>query len=313
MKTSEKIYQLLSQTDDFVSGEYLADQLSISRTSVWKSIKSLENQGIQIDSLKHKGYRMVQGDILLPKTISQGLGMPVTYIPHSQSTQLDAKQGIEAHNSAPRLYLAPSQEAAKGRLDRQFFSASTGGIYMSMYLKPNVPYTDMPPYTMMVASSIVKAISRLTGIDTEIKWVNDIYLGNHKVAGILTEAITSVETGLITDVIIGVGLNFFVTDFPEAIAQKAGSLFTEKPTITRNDLIIDIWKLFLSIPVKDHVKVYKEKSLVLNKQVTFIENSQEKRAIAIDLTDQGHLIVQFENGDLQTLRSGEISLSSWEN
>ncbi len=77
-----------------------------------------------------------------------------------------------------------------------------------MYLKPNVPYTDMPPYTMMVASSIVKAISRLTGIDTEIKWVNDIYLGNHKVAGILTEAITSVETGLITDVIIGVGLNF---------------------------------------------------------------------------------------------------------
>lgn len=94
---------------------------------------------------------------------------------------------------------------------------------------------------------------------------------------------------------------------------KRQVLFTEKPTITRNDLIIDIWKLFLSIPVKDHVKVYKEKSLVLNKQVTFIENSQEKRAIAIDLTDQGHLIVQFENGDLQTLRSGEISLSSWEN
>lgn len=313
MKTSEIIYQLLAQTDDFISGEYLAEQLNLSRTSVWKSIKSLENQGLQIESLKHKGYRMLQGDILLPKIISQDLGIPVSYNPKSQSTQLDAKQGLEAHKSAPRLYLASSQEAAKGRLNRQFFAASNGGIYMSMHLKPNVPYTDMPPYTMMVASSIVKAISRLTDIDTEIKWVNDIYLGNHKIAGILTEAITSVETGLITDVIIGVGLNFFVTDFPEAIAKKAGSLFTEKPTITRNDLIIDIWKLFLSIPVKDHVKVYKEKSLVLNKQVTFVENSQEKHATAIDLTDQGHLIVQFDNGDLQTLRSGEISLSSWEN
>ncbi|MGT2935536.1 bifunctional biotin--[acetyl-CoA-carboxylase] ligase/biotin operon repressor BirA [Streptococcus castoreus] len=313
MKTSDKIYQLLTQTTDFVSGEYLAEQLNLSRTSVWKSIKSLENQGVQIKSLKHKGYRIVQGDILLPNIISQELDIPVSYNTQSQSTQLDAKQGIDSQNSAPRLYLAPNQYAAKGRLNRSFFAANHGGIYMSLHLKPNTPYTDMPPYTMMVASSIVKAISRLTGIDTNIKWVNDIYLGKHKIAGILTEAITSVETGLITDVIIGVGLNFFVTDFPDDIAMKAGSLFISTPTITRNDLIIDIWKLFLSISIKDHIKIYKEKSLVLNKQVTFLENNHKKQATAIDLTDQGHLIVQLENNDLQTLRSGEISLSSWEN
>ncbi|MCK1228825.1 bifunctional biotin--[acetyl-CoA-carboxylase] synthetase/biotin operon repressor, partial [Streptococcus uberis] len=76
-------------------------------------------------------------------------------------------------------------------------------------------YSDLEPFTMMAASSITKAISRLTGIDTQIKWVNDIYLGQKKIAGIITEAITSVETGLITDVIIGIGLNFFIKDFPD--------------------------------------------------------------------------------------------------
>lgn len=311
MKTSEKIYQLLACSDDYVSGEYLAEQLKLSRTSVWKSIKSLESQGLHIESLKHKGYRLIQGDILLPELISQELNIPLSYHEKSQSTQLDAKQGIELKHTAPRLYLAPSQYAAKGRLNRQFFASPHGGIYMSLHLKPNVPYADMPPYTMMVASSIVKAISRLTGIDTQIKWVNDIYLDHKKIAGILTEAITSVETGVITDVIIGVGLNFFVTEFPENLKERAGSLFSSKPSITRNALIIDIWKLFTTIPIKDHIKVYKEKSLVLQKQVSFQENDRQKTATAIDLTDEGHLIVQLDNGQLQVLRSGEISLSSW--
>lgn len=183
---------------------------------------------------------------------------------------------------------------------------------MSLHLKPNVPFEEIKPYTLMVASSIVKAISRLTGIETDIKWVNDIYYNGKKIAGILTEAISSVETGLITDVIIGVGINFYITDFPKAISQKAGSLFSSQPTITRNELITEIWKLFLTIPEKDLVKVYKEKSLVLNKQVTFSENDIEFSGLAIDITNQGHLLVKLDNGQEKLLRSGEISLSSWE-
>jgi BirA family biotin operon repressor/biotin-[acetyl-CoA-carboxylase] ligase len=210
------------------------------------------------------------------------------------------------------LYLAPSQEKAKGRFGRQFFASKQGGIYMSLHLKPNVPFEEIKPYTLMVASSIVKAISRLTGIETDIKWVNDIYYNGKKIAGILTEAISSVETGLITDVIIGVGINFYITDFPKAISQKAGSLFSSQPTITRNELITEIWKLFLTIPEKDLVKVYKEKSLVLNKQVTFSENDIEFSGLAIDITNQGHLLVKLDNGQEKLLRSGEISLSSWE-
>lgn len=87
---------------------------------------------------------------------------------------------MERQDPAPSLYLASNQGSAKGRFERHFHTSPHGGIYMSIHLKPNCHFSELPPYTMMVAASIVKAIQRLTGIDTDIKWVNDIYLNNKK-------------------------------------------------------------------------------------------------------------------------------------
>lgn len=311
MKTTEIIYDILSQHSSGISGEAIAKQLNISRTSVWKAIKSLESQGLVIESSKQNGYRLLEGDLLIPEIIEKALQIQVSYNEKSISTQKDAKENILTNPKTPQLYLAPKQEMAKGRMNRPFFTSENGGIYMSLHLKPNVHYSDLEPFTMMAASSITKAISRLTGIDTQIKWVNDIYLGQKKIAGIITEAITSVETGLITDVIIGIGLNFFIKDFPDDLNSKAGSLFSVQPTVTRNQLIIEIWKLFTEIPVKDHIKVYKYKSLVLNRQVTFMENDTLISGKAIAITDEGHLVIRLESGQEKILRSGEISLSSW--
>lgn len=311
MKTTEIIYDILSQHSSGISGEAIAKQLNISRTSVWKAIKSLESQGLVIESSKQNGYRLLEGDLLIPEIIEKALQIQVSYNEKSISTQKDAKENILTNPKTPQLYLAPKQEMAKGRMNRPFFTSENGGIYMSLHLKPNVHYSDLEPFTMMAASSITKAISRLTDIDTQIKWVNDIYLGQKKIAGIITEAITSVETGLITDVIIGIGLNFFIKDFPDDLNSKAGSLFSVQPTVTRNQLIIEIWKLFTEIPVKDHIKVYKDKSLVLNRQVTFMENDTLISGKAIAITDEGHLVIRLESGQEKILRSGEISLSSW--
>ena len=310
MKTYEKLYDYLKTQDDYISGETLAQEFELSRTAIWKAIKTLEDKGVHIHSVKKRGYRIISGDLLLPKLIATNLNIAVTLNEKSESTQLDAKNNIDTDNQ-PHLYLAPSQKKARGRFGRHFFTSKQGGIYMSLHLKPNTPFEQSKPYTLMVASSIVKAISRLTGIETEIKWVNDIYLNGKKIAGILTEAISSVETGLITDVIIGVGLNFHITDFPDDMVRKAGTLFSEQPTISRNQLITEIWKLFFTIPEKDLIKVYKEKSLVLDKQVTFIENDTLFSGIAKDITDRGHLLVKLDNGQEKILQSGEISLSSW--
>lgn len=311
MKTYEKIYQVLSQADDFVTGEVLGKDLAISRTAVWKAIQTLESKGLVIESVKNRGYHLLSGDLFLPDEIEQMTGIKVFFNEKSSSTQLDAKAGIEKGDPAPALYLAPSQTAAKGRFSRQFFTPETGGIYMSIHLHPELPFKQLPSYTLMAATSVVKAISRLTGIETDIKWVNDIYLHGKKVAGILTEAVSSIETGLITDVIIGMGINFHVTDFPEELQSKASSIFSEKPTITRNQLISEIWNIFFNIPKSELIKVYKEKSLVLDRQVTFVENDVTYKGIATDITDTGQLIVQLENGQEKILNSGEISLSSW--
>ena len=281
MKTYEHVYDILSKSPDFVTGESLAKSLGVSRTAIWKAIQTLQEQGIDITSVRKKGYYLEKGDILLPQDISKQLNIPVYFNPDSNSTQLDAKHGMEKNNPTPALYLASSQKAAKGRFDRHFFAIPQGGIYMRIHLKPNCHFADLPPYTMMAAAAIVKAIS-------------------------------SIESGRITDVIIGIGLNFSISDFPEELANKATSLFTsEKPSITRNQLISEIWKLFLTIPTSDLVKVYKEKSLVLDKQVTFEQAGKTYTGVAKEIGDKGQLLVLTDDGQEKWLSAGEVSLTSW--
>ncbi|MCC9729694.1 bifunctional biotin--[acetyl-CoA-carboxylase] synthetase/biotin operon repressor, partial [Streptococcus agalactiae] len=111
--------------------------------------------------------------------------------------------------------------------------------------------------------------------------------------------------------IIGLGINFYIKEFPRALTKRAGSLFTEQPTITRNQLITEIWNLFFNIPLEDHLKVYREKSLVLDRTVSFMDGQTMYSGKAIDITDKGYLVVELDDGQLKTLRSGEISLSSW--
>ncbi|HFI0507076.1 TPA: bifunctional biotin--[acetyl-CoA-carboxylase] ligase/biotin operon repressor BirA [Streptococcus suis] len=311
MKTYQKIYLLLKEKDDYVSGEDLAQELGISRTSIWKAIRQLEAHGLTIEAARNRGYKLAEGDLLLPDLISQELQLPIHLNTDSDSTQLDAKQGIEAGHASPALYLAPYQNRAKGRFGRPFYASKSGGIYMSLRLSPNVPFLEFKPYTILAAAAVVKAIQSLCDLDVQIKWVNDIYLGQKKVAGILTEAISSMENQRVTDVIIGVGINVHIDDFPKELRQSAGNLFDDQPPFTRNQLITAIWKAFLETDDKELIALYKEKSLVVGQQVSFVENQVEYKGTAIAVTDTGNLVIQLDNGKAKIISSGEISLTSW--
>lgn len=311
MKTYQKIYLLLKEKDDYVSGEDLAQELGISRTSIWKAIRQLEAHGLTIEAARNRGYKLAEGDLLLPDLISQELQLPVHLNADSDSTQLDAKQGIEAGHTSPALYLAPYQNKAKGRFGRPFYASKSGGIYMSLRLSPNVPFLEFKPYTILAAAAVVKAIQSLCDLDVQIKWVNDIYLGQKKVAGILTEAISSMENQRVTDVIVGVGINVHIDDFPKELRQSAGNLFDDQPPFTRNQLITAIWKAFFETDEKELIALYKEKSLVVGQQVSFVENQVEFKGTAIAVTDTGNLVIQLDNGKAKIISSGEISLTSW--
>lgn len=89
MKSYQAVYQILTKETDYISGEKIAEELSLSRTSIWKAIKRLEQEGIEIDSIKNKGYKLVNGDLILPELLEQNLPIKISFKPETKSTQLE--------------------------------------------------------------------------------------------------------------------------------------------------------------------------------------------------------------------------------
>lgn len=224
----------------------------------------------------------------------------VTILDDTPSTQLAAKADLVDK----KLFIAKRQTQTRGRFGRQYFASETGGIYMSLVLKVS---EDIKDYTILTAAAVLTAIETLTSKKPMVKWVNDIYLDDKKICGILVEHLLSSQ-----HLIVGIGLNFNIPDFPIDLRDKAGSLFTnEAPTITREALIAEIWTQFDRYSkTQDFFDVYKAHSFILGKTVEFEENGRTIMGMATDLTESGELIVATD-GLTKVLNSGEISLKKW--
>lgn len=229
----------------------------------------------------------------------------VKILDESISTQLDAKTDGQANT----LYMSEKQTGIYGRFGREYYASPEGGIYMTLLLKPVGSLGTLPNYTLLAAAAVVSAIETLTTKKVDIKWVNDIYLNHKKIVGILAEAQVQPDTSL--QVGLGIGINFHISTFPEAIAHKAGSLFTETPTITRSELVAKIWSEFHRLSKRNFFEIYKSHSFILGKTVEFEENKVLYKGTAVDLTPSGQLIVHLEDGQTKILSSGEISLKKW--
>ncbi|WP_348921254.1 biotin--[acetyl-CoA-carboxylase] ligase [Enterococcus rotai] len=323
MSTKSQVLTLLmKQAPNFISGEEMAQQLSLSRTAIWKAINELKKEGHIISSSRNKGYCYGKSDVLSAEGIRLALksatpSLSITVLNSSESTMKDAK--LAAINGEPdnTLIVADIQEAPIGRFGRPFFSKAGSGIYMSMLLRPNQNFEEMAQYTVIMAVAVTRAMDKLIKVSTEIKWVNDIYINGKKVCGILSEAMSDVESGQISNVIIGMGINFSLKqeEFPKELRKKATSLFPkEEPTITRNELIGEIWNQFYAIlnqlPEQHFLEEYRQKSFVLGKTVSFTQTGVEYEGIAVAINDHGELVVQLHDKTEKILSSGEISLSS---
>ncbi|MHC5269869.1 biotin--[acetyl-CoA-carboxylase] ligase [Enterococcus sp. LJL98] len=315
--TKEKVLALLKQSTTILSGEALAKELGVSRTAIWKAIRELDRLGYQIEHLAN-GYRFLSSNVLEAEEIAFEQ-LPESHI-HIHKT-VDSTMNIAKLASMqakatpiPALFLAEEQSQTRGRFGRAYF-APKGQIYMTLLLRPYQTFEELPQYTLLAAVAVAAAIDELTGKTTRIKWVNDLYLGDKKVCGILSEAMSDFETGQISYVAIGIGLNFAIptADFPKELQAKATSLFPdEEPTTTRNELIQRIWKNFFELleglPDTAYLEYYRRKSFVLGKTVTFTQQGQEYTGRAVRISDKGELIVETPQG-LKPLSSGEISLS----
>ena len=209
-----------------------------------------------------------------------------------------------------KVIISDMQKNGRGRMGRNFYSPEDNGIYMSVVLKVDKEYSDLDLFTVAIASITLSAIEKVTGKTCFVKWVNDIFLNDKKVSGILCENVLSKDGKKIEYIIIGIGINVkSVKDFPMDLKDIAGCI----EEIDRNILIAEILKgtqtLRKDFNLKKYLKLYKEKSMVINKNISFSLNSKEYSGKVEDINDKGNLVVRIPNGDIKIIKSGEIRLN----
>lgn len=179
---------------------------------------------------------------------------------------------------------------------------------MSVLLKRQEMIQDATFITIQTAVAINRAIKKLYDLETEIKWVNDLYYHGKKICGILTEAISDFESGMIEAIIIGIGINVSTKEFPDELQDKAASLNLDKAN--RNQFIAEILKQLFKIIDEDFKQIlaeYKNLSCVLNKDIEFTLKGQLYMGVVKDINDFGNLVVECDNQEL-ILSSGEVSI-----
>ncbi|MBR5155812.1 MAG: biotin--[Clostridia bacterium] len=230
------------------------------------------------------------------------------------STNSYAKYLAKSGSPHETVVIADSQTEGRGRLGREFFSPEGTGIYMSILLKPEKIAIPMSFLTVAAGVAVCRVLNNISKTPAEIKWVNDIFMCQKKVCGILAEITNDSIKGTIDNIIVGIGLNVTTPDqvFPGKLGNVAGSVFPEN--ISRNEIIAYIINELRTIYIENNIQKlideYKAYSLVLNKRINFTKNGETFTGTAIDINMEGNLIARLENGEKVVLKSGEISLGS---
>lgn len=297
----------------YVSGERLAKEKNVTRAAVWKAVAALRAQGYRIDSTTNRGYALTQSpDILSAEAIEAALRLGgedarAMCFPELDSTNYEARRRADGLTT-PLLIAADRQTKGRGRGAHTFYSPGGTGLYMTLAYPMRLPLSSAALCTQAAAVAVTRAISRAGGPETKIKWVNDLFLGKKKVCGILTEALSDMETGEATCLLIGIGVNLTTADFPGDVAAVAGAV----GALPRNELCAGILQALLpllrALPDVRWMDEYKEKCLTLGRRVTFEKDGAVTEAFAEDLDGAGRLIVRLPDGERLTLPGGEVSV-----
>ena len=322
MSLKDNIRQKLENSAEFVSGEELAREFSVSRAAVWKAVKKLKDDGCVIDSVSNKGYRLVKpADVLSREEIKANFdkysdSLDVVVLETVDSTNNEAKRMLANGFADNALILANEQTGGRGRLGRSFYSPKNTGIYMTFLVHTSLQLSSAVTVTTAASVAVVRALESVTDTKPEIKWVNDVYINGKKVCGILTEAVSDFETGTAAALIIGIGINITTEDFPDEIKDRASSVGALSPV--RNKLAAQVANelMYICEDLNDRsrfIDCYKSRSMIIGKDIDFYINNEKQRGKAIDIDDFGALIVTLPDGSQKTLSSGEVTVRLMEN
>lgn len=320
-----KVLRMLKDSKGFISGEKISDEFNMTRAGIWKYINMLKEDGYNIESISRKGYRLISSpDILNYEEIEEYLdtdfmGRNIHYFDSIDSTNKKAKEMALGEKEGTVL-VAEEQIGGKGRLGRTWISPKGKGIWMSIILKPKVDPMKVAKITLLGAAAVTKALNNLN-IRSQIKWPNDILIDGKKICGILTEM--NCELNMINYVVMGIGINVNLdaNEIPEDLRGKATSVkISEGKEINRKELLANILnefeELYLSFRDKDDlsyaIDICRKNSALIGKEIRVIKGEEIKLGKALDINEEGQLVVEFENGVVENVYSGEVSVRGLE-
>lgn len=208
--------------------------------------------------------------------------------------------------------IAFKQTAGRGRLGRQFFSPD-GGVYISLILRPDILPQDTLFITVAAAVAAVRGIEKISDQKCLIKWVNDIYIDNKKVCGILTEGEFSNENRL-DFAVLGVGINLFEPKggYPKDLPLATSVLKTAfNKSKLKAKLIAEFANAFFDfyskLQNKEYINEYRKRSFLTGKNITYQKNGEMHNATVLGIDDNARLVVKNAD-EVETLSTGEVQI-----
>jgi BirA family biotin operon repressor/biotin-[acetyl-CoA-carboxylase] ligase len=294
--TREQVLDALAEGP--VSGPDLADRLGVSRAAVWKHVEALREAGFAVES-DDAGYRLAGVPEFGGPAVAYGLDAPFTVEYHDKLPSTNARaRELAAEEASDVVVLADHQTGGRGRLDREWRSPA-GGIYLSLVVRPEVPATHAPAFTLAAAVATTRA-AREAGVDARIKWPNDVVVvrdgREHKLAGVLTEM--EGEADRVSWVVVGVGVNANVD--PEELPGEAAptSIRAEAGDVDRRVFTQRLVEEFdaLRHDLKGVVEAWREHATTLGRRVRVDTPGGEVVGEAVDVRFPGTLVVETDDG-----------------
>ncbi|GAD90238.1 biotin protein ligase/biotin operon repressor [Vibrio halioticoli NBRC 102217] len=299
----------------FLSGEQLGEKFGVSRAAIARHIKAIQDLGIDVYSVKGKGYRLEQPlDLLDQQALQHRLSSPIEVISVIDST--NQRMLGQADLQSGSVCVAEYQTQGRGRRGREWVSPFGSNIYYSMYWRLEAGLPAAMGISLVIGLALVDALEQL-GIDgLKLKWPNDVYHNNKKLAGILVEL--SGQAGDAANLVIGIGLNVSMPEHVQGIDQPWTSLkeiSTTQP-IARNDIVVTMTET-----LRNAISIYEQKGLkpflsqwnrydnFLDQPIKLLMGNRQVIGVCKGINEQGALLLDTGT-DIESFIGGEISVRS---
>ncbi|MCA1931852.1 bifunctional biotin--[acetyl-CoA-carboxylase] ligase/biotin operon repressor BirA [Rheinheimera sp.] len=301
------------------SGQWLGEQLGISRTAVAKHLEQLQRHGLDLYKIKGKGYRLAQPVHLLDAAQikaqqQQSAPVWVQSVTDSTNSQLmqKLKEGVALEKGT--VLVAEAQTAGRGRRGKQWFSPFGCNLYFSMYWQLEQGIQAAMGLSLVVGLAVAKVLQQQWQLPVRLKWPNDLYIEHKKLGGILVEL--AGQTHAQCDVVIGLGLNIRMPEQTDREVDQPWADLTSalgKP-IDRNLLVVLLQhqlvqelRQFSQHGFSGYVQDFNQLDQFSGEQVTLSSGNQSTTGFCAGVDAQGGLVLEI-NGQKQSFYGGELSL-----